>query len=158
MQGTVEPMTASGGGYEQPTVRQFTIFLENRVGKLTHMLSSFAKAGLRVNALAVEESADTALVRVICSNCEVGRQCLRDGEFSFTETNVLAIEVPRDDSQPLISVCTALLGAEINIHYAYPLLRAKSEPAMALYVDDITLACRVLIRRQFKILGETDLQ
>jgi hypothetical protein len=151
------PKTAGGSGYERTTVRQFTIFLESRVGKLMKLLNALADAGLRVNALAVEESADAALVRMIVSNTDDCRKCLREEQFSFTETDVLAVEVPRADRHPLISVCTALLGAEINIHHAYPLLRSREAAAIALYVDDPTLAARVLMRRDFKILGESDL-
>ena len=152
------PQTSGGAGYERPTVRQFTVFLESRVGKLMKLLNALGEAGLRVNALAVEESADAALVRVIVSDSDDCRKCMREEQFSFSETDVLAVEVPPDDRHPLISVCTALLGAEINIHHAYPLLRSREKPAMALYVDDPTLAARVLMRRNFTILGESDLK
>jgi hypothetical protein len=58
---------------------------------------------------------------------------------------------------PLISICRALLSAEINIHYAYPLLKCRLGPAIVLYVDDRTLAAQILIRKGFQLVGESDL-
>ena len=70
----------------------------------------------------------------------------------------MAVELPRRTKQPLLAVCSALLAAEINIHYAYPLMRRPSGPAMALYVDDPTLAAQLLIKKGFKLLSESDLR
>ena len=71
---------------------------------------------------------------------------------------MLAVELPRKSSAPLISICSALLSAEINIHYAYPLLTRPRGPAIALYVDDPTLAAQILIRKGFTLIGESDLR
>lgn len=157
MEGILPPLTEHGSGYEKASVRQFTIFLENRVGKMAFLLSRFEEHELRINAFSVEESTDISLMRMIASDPDAARNCLRTHGFSFSETDVLAVEVP-DTSVPLIHVAQALLAAEINIHYAYPLLRSHAEPAIALYVDDITLAQRILIRKRFRILGESDLR
>ena len=51
-----------------------------------------------------------------------------------------------------------LLGAELNIHFAYPvMLRPNGTPTIALSVDDLTLAGQLLRRKDFKLLGEGDL-
>ena len=158
MEGVLPPKTGNSSGYERASVRQFTIFLENRVGKMAMLLRMFEENDLRLNAFSVEESTDISLMRLIVSDPEKARFCLRDNDFSFSETNVLAVEIPRTTTVPMIHVAQALLAAEINIHYAYPLLRSHAEPAIAIYVDDLTLAQRILIRKGFRILGETDLK
>jgi hypothetical protein len=56
-----------------------------------------------------------------------------------------------------MQICGALLAAEINIHYAYPLLLSPKGPAIALYVDDRTLAAQLFMRKGFTIIGESDL-
>ena len=83
---------------------------------------------------------------------------MRDNHFSFSETAVLAVEVPTTTRVPMIHIAQALLAAEVNIHYAYPLLRAHAEPAIAIYVDDLVFAQRILMRKNFRILGESDLR
>ena len=158
MEGVLPPKTQHGSGYEQASVRQFTVFLENRVGKMALLLRRFEEAGLRVNAFSIEESTDISLMRLIACDPEAARDCLRENQFSFSETNVLAVEIPKDTKVPMIHIAQALLNAEVNIHYAYPLLRFDANPAIALYVDDLTFAQRILHRKNFRILGESDLR
>jgi hypothetical protein len=157
MEEVLPPQTQSGAGFESTRIRQFTVFLENRVGRLQGLLRAFEESAGKICAMSIEESADSALVRIICSEPDMGRDALRQNKFSFSESELLAVELPRT-RQPLISICTALLAAEINIHYAYPLLQRPNGPAMALYVEDPTLAARLLIKKGFTLIGESDLR
>ncbi|HSZ57331.1 MAG TPA: hypothetical protein VK797_16830 [Tepidisphaeraceae bacterium] len=158
MEEILPPQTQSGAGFELTRIRQFTVFLENRVGRLQGLLRAFEESAGKICGLSIEESADSALVRIICSEPDLGREALRGGGFSFSESELLAVEMPKRTRQPLMAVCAALLAAEINIHYAYPLLQRPHGPAMALYVEDPTLAAQLLIRKGFTLLGESDLR
>lgn len=157
MEEVLPPETQSGAGFELTRVRQFTIFLDNRVGRLQTLVRTLEDVS-RIVALSIEESGDAALVRLICAEPDLGRDALADAGFSFTESEVLAVALPRRSRQPLTAVCTALLAGEINIHYAYPLLASPKGPAVALYVEDPTLAAQLLIRKGFDLLAESDLK
>lgn len=156
MEEVLPPQTREGAGFEPTRVRQFTVFLENRVGRLQSLVRAIEESADRVIALAVEESADSSLVRVICSHPDAAREAMRGGGFSFAESDVLAVELPTKAGHPLITICAALLTAEINIHYAYPFMVRPRGPALALYVDDPTLAAQLLLRKGFTLLGESD--
>ena len=158
MEEVLPPETEQGAGFEPTGIPQFTIFLENRVGKLGPLVRLFEEHCGQINALAIEESGDAALVRVICSAPESGRALLKEHGFSFTETDVLAVELPKKASKPMVAVCTALLAAEINIHYAYPMLAPPNGPVVVLYVDDPTMAARILIKKRFNLIGLSDLK
>jgi len=158
MDQVLPPETAAGSGYERTTLRQFNVFLENRVGRLSHLLGALEEGGQSVNAISIEQSADAALVRLLCADPLVGRRCLLDAGFSFSESDVLAVKLQNDIEFPLIRICRALLSAEINIHYAYPMMRCRLGPAIILYLDDRTLAAQILIRKGFVLVGESDLK
>src|SRR5579864_2284642 len=158
MEEILPPQTQSGAGFELTRIRQFTVFLENRVGRLQGLLRAFEESAGKICALSIEESADSALVRIICSEPELGREALRQAGFSFSESELLVVDLPKRTKQPLMSICSALLAAEINIHYAYPLLQRPHGPALALYVEDPTLAAQLLIRKGFTLIGESDLR
>lgn len=158
MEDILPPETGTAAGFERTTLRQFNIFLENRVGRLSHLLHAFDDGCQAVNAINIEESADAALVRMICADPKVGRRCLLEAGFSFSESDVLAVVLPDDRESPLIDICRALLSAEINIHYAYPMMRCRYQSAVILYVDDRTLAAQILIRKGFQLVGESDLK
>lgn len=158
MEEVLPPLTEHGAGYESTRLRQFTIFLENRVGRLQTLVRALEQGAGTIVALSIEESADTALVRLICSHPDASREILQKEEFSFSESELLAVELPKRTRQPLIAICSALLAAEINIHYAYPLLVRPRGPTLAMYVDDPTLAAQLLIRKGFTLIGESDLR
>jgi len=157
MEETVLPQTQDGAGYESNRVRQFTIFLSNKVGRLQTLVRSLEEGVSRIAAMSIEESSDASLVRVVTTDPDASRELLRDAAFPFIETDLLAVELPEHSDQPLLKICAALLTAEINIHYAYPLLISPRGPSLALHVHHPTLAPRLLIRKGFVLIGESDL-
>lgn len=157
MEEVLPPQTEDAAGFEPTRVRQITVFMENRVGRLQTLVRAYEEAGGRIMALSIHNSADTALVRIICSDPDLARDVLKHEGFSCAEQDLLIVQLPRKN-YPLTAVCAALLAGEINIHYAYPMLSRPGGPAIALYVDDLTLASQILIRKGYTILGESDLR
>ena len=159
MEDVLPPLTEEGAGFESTRVRQFTVFLENKVGRLQTLVRALEQGASKIVAMSIHESADSALVRLICSAPDHSGDVLRAAGFAFGESELLAVELPRRTKHPLLAICAALLAAEINIHYAYPLLhRPNTQPALALYVEDPTLAAQILIRKGFTLIGQSDLE
>jgi hypothetical protein len=158
MEKVLPPQTQRGAGFEPARVRQFTVFLENRVGRLQTLLNVLESPEHAIRALFLEESGESTLVRLICADSELTRQALRNAAFPFGELDLIAVQASRKDPQALSSICSALLTAEINIHYLYPFLISSRGPALALYVDDPVLAGQLLIKKGFTLLAETDLK
>jgi hypothetical protein len=144
-------------GYSPPTVRQFSVFLENKVGKLLDMVRLFDEApDVHLCAFSVMESSDYAVVRIIPNNADAARNLLRRKGVAFSELDLLIVELT--EGHTLSSMCLYLLGAELNIRFAYPLmLRPNGTPTIALSVDDQTLAGQILRKKCFTLLGEADL-
>ena len=158
MEDILPPDTGTAAGFERTSLRQFNVFLENRVGRLSLLLHAFEDGCQCVNAINIEESSDAALVRMVCSDPKVGRRSLLEAGFSFSESDVLAVVLPLHHETPLIAICRALLAAEINVHYVYPMLKCRLGPAVIMYVDDRTLAAQIMIRKGFILVGEADLK
>jgi hypothetical protein len=158
MEESVLPQTQEGAGFEPTVVRQFTVFLENGVGRLQSLVRALEGSEGRIVAISIEESADCALVRLVCSDPDLARRVLHDAGFSFGESELLAVELPKRAAEPLMAICSALLAAEINIHYVYPLLVRPHGPALVLNVEDRTLAAQLLLRKGFRLLAESDLK
>ena len=157
MEEVLPPQTSEAAGFESSRVRQFSIFLANKVGRLQTLVRLLENSDSRIAALSIEESSDISIVRVVTTDPNVSRDLLREGGFPFNETDLIAVELPEGTLQPLLRICSALLAAEINIHYAYPLLLSPRGPSLALYVDDLVLASRLLVRKGFRLIGESDL-
>jgi hypothetical protein len=151
---TVSDQTTSS--YQPPMNVQFSVFLDMRVGKLLDLLETFQGHALTLAALAVVDATDHAVVRVLTSRSELARRLLQRHDLPCSEADVLVVEL--DDDHTFAGMCTALLTAELNIHYTYPLIvHPRGLPAIAIHVDDYVLAGQVLRRQLFTLFGENDL-
>ena len=144
-------------GRDYPTIRQFTVFLENRVGQLLEVVRRFEGSRVRIVALSINDATECSFVRFLLSHPEQGREILERAGLAMIESDLIGVELP-EGPQPLLEVCTALLQAEINIVQAYPLIvRPHGRPAVALMVDNIELALDTLNDKGFRMLTEADL-
>ncbi len=143
-------------GYDVPSNTQFSVFLDNRVGKLLELVETLDAVALKIVAMSVVDSADHAVVRLLTSRSELARRLLQRHGLPFSETPVLVVGL--DEGFSLAQLCDALLTAELNIYYAYSLIeQPHDQPAIVLHCDDPVLACQILRRRRFTLLGENDL-
>jgi hypothetical protein len=144
-------------GQGAPTVRQLSVFLENRVGQLLRLTQLIEAKNIRILGLSVIDSADFAVVRLLLNSPDDAATALREGGFAVSVAEVLVIKLPHD-GRGLLTVLSALLSAEINIAYTYPLLPARFGAAIAVALDSLEIACDILHRRKFVMLSEDDLQ
>jgi hypothetical protein len=142
--------------YCPPTAVQFSVFLSNKVGKMLDLTEIFDEAAVSLCAISVHEASDHAVVRLITNDAKEARRTLKENNFPFSEHEVLVVEL--SEGHTLSKMCLFLLGAEINIAFAYPMMHNSSDdPAIAIAVDDPTLAGQILRRKGFQMLGECDL-
>ena len=144
-------------GRNWPTVTQFSVFLENRVGQLLEVVRSFNGSKVKICGMSISDSADCCILRLILSHPEQGREILELNRLAFAENELLVAELPTGP-QSLVELCTALLQIEINIHYAYPLIvHPHGRAALALHIDNNEQASSALRDNGFEILSEADL-
>jgi len=145
-------------GYLVPSVRQFSVFLENRVGRLLDLLRHFDEAShVHVMGINVIDSSDHAVIRMIPDNADAARVLLNELGIAFSEIDVIVAVI--DESHSLADMCLYLLGAELNILFIYSLIQQSTvgDSVIAVAIDDLTLGGQLLLRRGFTLLGEGDL-
>jgi hypothetical protein len=144
-------------GRNYPSIRQFTVFLENRVGQLLEVIRRFEGSQVRIVALSITDAAECSFVRFLLSHPEQGREILERAGLALIESDLIGVELPTGP-QGLLKVCTALLQAEVNIIQTYPLItRPHGQPAVALMVDNIDMAMDTLATKNFRMISEADL-
>ncbi len=140
-----------------PCLRQFCVFMENRVGRLNDLLRQIERHDVRVLALSVVDSVDFAVARIVVDETDRVRELLQLSDFTVIENDVLGVELPEGD-QPFLDVFRPLVSAELNVNYIYPLLyRRRGRGAVALHVDDIDQAGHILLTQGHRLLTEGDL-
>ncbi len=151
----VSPVTSRGRDW--PCLRQFIVFLENRVGSLHDLLRRVERDDLKIVALSILDSADCAVARIIVNNYERAHELLTFANVTMFETDVIGVLLPEAD-QPHTAVLGSLMSAELNVQYVYPLMyRRNGRGAIAVYVSERDEALRVLRERQYTLVTEDDL-
>lgn len=143
--------------YSDPFVRQLSLFLDNHVGKLREVLRYLTTEDILVHAITVVDSADYAIVRLIVDRVSTARQVLQEHGIPASMNPIIAVEVPNERAG-LRMICRSLIQAEINIHYAYPMLtRPHGFGVFIVHVDENNTARELLMNDGFKLLDESDL-
>ena len=142
---------------EGPGVKQFSIFLKNKVGALLDVVKLLNEHHIEVLAVSVQDSADAAIVRLVVSDPGRVQDLFTAEEVAFSTCDLVVVELKEGATQ-LGKLLTALLMAEVNIHGSFPLLtRPRGNAALALHVEDEECACAVLRSHGFPILTQTDI-
>lgn len=140
------------------SVKQISVFLENRPGCLHEMTKVLADAKIDLRGLSLAETSDFGIVRLIVDDVTGTASTLRDAGFVASMTDVMAVEVPNVPGG-LNRVLEILDGAGINVEYMYAILgNKKSDTAYMIFrVDDNAKASSALNGAGVKIMGAEEL-
>jgi hypothetical protein len=149
------PETASK--LEGPVVKQFSVFLANKVGAMLDVVKLLNAHHTHIVAMSVSESTDSAIARIIVSDPEQVQDLFKQNNIAFGVCEVVVVEM-REVATQLVKLLAALFMAEVNVHFTYPLLtRPRGLAALALHVDDNECASSVLMGEGFKILSQSEI-
>lgn len=149
------PRTARGK--PGPLVRQFSIFLENRVGRLLDLIRLFERSNIHILGLSVVDTTDSAVIRMIVDDPDKTAELFHEKGLPFNDSNVIAVELPHGPDA-LMSLLSSLLQAEINMYYTYSLIvRSNDRPVLIFHAEDHELVAEVFKRNGFATLGQADL-
>jgi hypothetical protein len=141
---------------EREPVLQFSVFADNKVGRLNELVQRFNQRDIHIVALSQLDSTECTIMRFIPDYPEAARRMLRECGYSFSETAILAAEISTEADLKYLT--SALLEAEINIHYLYPfIMRPEGRSAIAMNVEDNEFAESVLRARQIRCLTRGDI-
>jgi hypothetical protein len=142
---------------EPPLVRQFSVFLSNKVGAMLDVVKLLQTHDTHVVALSISESTDSAIARVMVSDPDRVEQLFREHNVPFGVCSMVVVEL-REVASELAKLLAALLMAEVNVHFCYPLLtHPRGFAALALNLDDPDCAYSVLVGEGFRLLSQTDI-
>lgn len=137
-------------------VRQFSIFTENKVGRLSDLVRCFSQKSIHIMALTTLDTTDSAILRVVVDSPDQARELLSREGISFTESSILAVEIAGERDVELVLL--ALLEAEVNIHYIYSFLsRPLGRSALAMSIEDMDIAMDILAKRNHRVLSQRDI-
>jgi hypothetical protein len=109
--------------------KQISVFIENQPGRLVAMLEVLKAENIDICALAVSDTTDFGIVRMIVSDTPLAIKSLREANFTIKETTVLKQEIPDIPGGLLDTIARPLTEAGINIEYFYAFLDTSPNKA-----------------------------
>lgn len=134
-------------------VKQISVFLENKSGRLAEVTRIFGTYNINISALSIADTTDFGVLRLIVSEPDKAESILKENGFTVGITYVLAIAV--DDKPGGLSVALSILEKEsVSIEYMYAFVGKKTNRALViLKVNDCMKVTEVLKKNGIKVLS-----
>ncbi len=126
-------------------MKQLSVFLENREGRLSDVLRILKEENINIISLSLADTSEYGMLRLLVSDPKGGRDILKKNDLSATLTDILAVKMDHQVGA-LEKVLTVLCNAGINIEYMYALCTGTDEAALAIKTSDLEVATNVLNR------------
>lgn len=134
-------------------VKQISVFLENKSGRLAQVTRVLGENGINIRALAIADTTDFGILRLIVNNPELAYRVLKEAGFTVSVTDVIAVEVA-DEPGGLARVLAVLAEANINIEYLYAFVQRTASAALVVFrVEQLDEAVGALQARGVRILS-----
>ncbi len=134
-------------------IKQISIFIENKEGRLAEVTNALAKANIDIRALSIADTSDFGILRIIVDDYKKAEEVLKKENFTVGKTNVIAVQV-EDKSGGLNKILQSIKDDDINVEYMYAtFIKDKTSAIMIFRFDNLKEAKEKLIKNKFKILS-----
>jgi len=138
------------------TIRQLSVFLENKTGHLNEILSVLAKNNINIIALTVADSSDYGLLRAVVSDPQKAFKVLHEAGFIVRVHEIISIEMSAAPGS-MSHILNLFTAADIAIEYVYA-FSFGSKSILILRVDKSEKASEVIQSNHLKLISEEDLK
>ncbi|MCR4989976.1 MAG: ACT domain-containing protein [Lachnospiraceae bacterium] len=137
-------------------MKQLSVFLENREGRLEEALRILKEEGINIISMSVADTAEYGMLRLIVNDVEKGKNALQKEGFSAHLSDVIAVKMPHVVGS-LHDALSAVSKANINVEYLYALCTRTDEAAIVIKPSDTEGAVKALKDAGFGFFTDGDL-
>ena len=139
------------------TIKQLSVFVENKPGKLAEFTKLLSEHGIDMRALSIAETPDFGILRVIVDDPYQTTCVLKDANYIFSITPVIAVAIP-DEPGSLSRIVDILGAGGINVEYTYAFITRNKDLAYMIFrVENNEKAIDVLTKNGVKLVAEDEL-
>ena len=140
------------------TVNQISIFLENKPESLSQLTDVLAKNNINMRALALADTSDFGIARIITDDCAAAEQILKQNDYIVKTTGVVAIEIP-DEAGSLNKILKLLAENGRNVEYMYGFTGRKTNSAcMIIRCTNMQKTEEILKNNGIHTIGQDELK
>ena len=140
------------------SIKQISVFVENKPGALSAMTQVLAEQGVDMRALSLAETKDFGIVRIIVDKVYEATTALKDAGYVHSVTPVVGAAIP-DAPGGLDQVLRVLSGAGVNVEYMYAFVNPvkQSSACVVLRATDNEKAAGLLKERNIPLISQEEL-
>ena len=139
------------------TVKQISVFLENKPGSMAKFTDVLSKNNIDMRALSLAEASDFGIARIIVDDVYNAMQVIKEEGYICSATKVLSVAIP-DEPGGLSKVIHFLGDSGINVEYMYAFTTRQKDLAYMIFrVQDNEKAIQVLSKNGVKLVCQDDL-
>ena len=131
------------------TIKQLSVFLENREGRLDEVLQTLGDNDVNIVALSLADTSDYGMLRMVVSDPQKGKEVLKNAGITSMLTEVIALRVPHATGS-VSKAMHALVNGGINIEYMYAFANGADASAV-LKSDDPVKVVTILRENGFDV-------
>jgi hypothetical protein len=138
-------------------LRQISVFLENKIGRLAEITQILGNKEINIRALAIADTTEFGILRMIVDRPQKAYEALEERGFTVSQTEVVVVEV--EDKPGGLARVMAILGKEgINVEYLYAFVAPKGRSALVvLKIEELKNTVDLLQAQKVKILSAEEI-
>ena len=138
-------------------IRQISIFIENKVGRIKEITDILGENKINIRALSLADTSDFGILRMIVDDIEKGVKVLKGNGLIVRVSEVVAVEVP-DKPGGLARVLDLLVSKGINVEYMYAFFEKPEDSALLIFrFEQSDEAIEILTKNGINISSEKKL-
>lgn len=136
-------------------IKQLSIFVENREGRLENALKVLKNNEINIVSLSLADNTDYGMLRMIVSKPDVARKVLKEEGFTAMLTDVVAVKLSHKSGK-LQEILEIICKAGINVEYMYALATGSDDASIVIKPSDPSLAIEIIKDEKIELFTQVD--
>jgi hypothetical protein len=136
-------------------IKQLSIFLENKSGRLTEVTEALASANINISAFSIADTAEFGILRMIVNKPEQAERLLKEKGFSVHITEVVGLIVPNEPGG-LHRALQILSSEGISVEYMYA-FALSDHATVILRTEAVYRTIEVLQKHKLELLRASEI-
>ncbi|MBE7091424.1 MAG: amino acid-binding protein [Clostridiales bacterium] len=137
--------------------KQLTVFIENRLGRLSEVLNVLKENNVNILSLSLADTTEFGLLRLIVDDAQKGKEKLTENGFSSLLSDVTVIKIPHKVGS-LQELLKAVDESGVNVEYMYGLSIEAEEAYVVLKASDGAKLDAILVKYGIQTVTSEDLK
>ncbi|MBE7100770.1 MAG: amino acid-binding protein [Clostridiales bacterium] len=132
--------------------KQISVFIENRKGRLGHVLDVLKEKDVNILSMSLADTAEYGLLRILSDQPVLGKETLSAAGFSCMLTDVFILKIPHTPGS-LQKILHVIADEELNVEYMYGLSIAGENASIVIKTSDLEKADEIFSRHGIETLS-----